>query len=129
MEVLKLPSKMFEKATPKTHGWIGRPQITWVLFGKRKKLLPPPLTFFKNNQFQNILTLYHINNFLLLFKLKKFITIQNFFTFPYKFFLLNITFITSYYYSQLPLPYQTRPWGWWPFLLFFYSFFFSKFLI
>jgi hypothetical protein len=57
-------------------------------------------TFSKNNQLQNILTLYHINNFFIIFQIKKFTTIQNFFTFPYKFFLLYITFITSYHYSQ-----------------------------
>jgi len=38
------------------------------LFSKEEKILSPLLTFFKNNQLQNILTLYHINNFLLLFK-------------------------------------------------------------
>jgi hypothetical protein len=35
---------------------------------KKKKISLPLFTYPKNNQFQNILTLYHINNFLLLFK-------------------------------------------------------------
>jgi len=37
-------------------------------FGKRIKIFPQLFTYTKNNQLQNILTLYYINNFLLLFK-------------------------------------------------------------
>jgi hypothetical protein len=33
------------------------------LFGKVKKISPPLFTYSKNNQLQNILTLYYINNF------------------------------------------------------------------
>jgi hypothetical protein len=120
------PQKCLKRPPPKHIGGSATPKSHGACLVKERNFSLPLFTFFKNNQFQNILTLYHINNFLLLFKLKKFITIQNFFTFLYKFFLLYITFITSYYYSQLPLPYQTRPWGWWPFLLFFLLFFFFQ---
>jgi hypothetical protein len=57
--------------------------------------------FFKNNQPQNILVvfhfLYHINIFFITIQIKKkFTTIQNFFTFLYKLFLLYFTSIIFY---------------------------------
>jgi len=52
-------------------------------------------TFSNNNQYENIpifffTFLYYINNFFITIQIKKFITIQIFFTFLYKFFLLYI---------------------------------------
>jgi hypothetical protein len=46
----------------------GSAQKLPVLFGKGEKILLLRFTFSKNNRFQNILILYHIDNFLLLFK-------------------------------------------------------------
>jgi hypothetical protein len=72
----------------------------WACLASEGKFSHFIFTFPKNNQLQNIRTLYHINNFLLLFKLKKINTIQNFSLFHTKFFLLYITFIISYYYQK-----------------------------
>jgi hypothetical protein len=67
-------------------------------------------TFLKNNQFQNILTLYYINNFFITTQIKKFTTIQFFFfIFLYKFILFYIKSIHSYYYQQPTISYQRRP--------------------
>jgi len=42
-----------------------------LVWQEKKKISYPSSLIQKNNQLQNILTLYHINNFLLLFKYKK----------------------------------------------------------
>jgi len=58
-----------------------------------------PLFIFSNNNqtSKNSNFLYHINNFFITIQIKKFTTIQNFFTFLYKFFLL---YITSSFYTN-----------------------------
>jgi len=66
-------------------------QFIWALFSFSLHLS-------QNNQFENISTLYHINNFLL-FKLKKFITIQNFLIFLYNFFFFFFLVYITYIYS------------------------------
>jgi hypothetical protein len=79
------------------------------LFGKGENILSP-LHFLKKSSTSKQYNFISFQYFLLLFKLKKKIkTIQNFFTFLYKWCLLYITSITTYYYSKLILSYQIRP--------------------
>jgi hypothetical protein len=92
-------------------------QETQACLVRERKFFIFRFTFLKNNQLQNILTLiisiifyYYLNT-----KIHKnpIFFFFFFFFFSYKLFLLYITSITSYYYSQLTLSYVPNKASFW----------------